>query len=138
MKNYEPAMVDIVMGILGLCGTNKRESWPMLKVYEAFYNMWKENNEPFRELYFSIRGGHPYSKGLEETFFQLGTARLLEVRNPQYSCVLISEQSKMRIKDYLTKVLSEENFQRVSKLSEKFREQMDKILTQEDARICNL
>lgn len=137
MENYKPAMVDIIMGILGLYKVNEKESWPVLKVYEAFYNMWIENKKQFNELYFSTRGGSHYSKGLEEIFFQLGTSRLLEVRNPEYSCVLLSEQSKNRIRDYLTKVLSDKDLNMISQLSENFRKQITSIITPEDANICN-
>ena len=71
------------------------------KVYDVFYEMWSNKEECPREIYFSIRGGYHYSKKLEETFFQLGTSRLLEVRNPEYSSVLLSKESKTRIKNYL-------------------------------------
>ena len=70
-------------------------------------------------------------------FFQLGTARLLEVRNPAYSCFLLAEQSKNRIKDYLSRVLSEEDLEKVSNLSKDFRDQIKGVLTTEDVSVCN-
>ena len=137
MENYKPAMVDIIMGILGLTEVKENESWPTLKVYEAFYNMCKKERELSCGLYFSVRGDYHYSKELEEIFFQLGTARLLEVRNPAYSCFLLAEQSKNRIKDYLSRVLSEEDLEKVSNLSKDFRDQIKGVLTTEDVSVCN-
>ncbi len=136
MGNYKPVTVDNVMGILGLYNTEKDESWPISKVYDAFYEMWNNKEECLGEIYFSIRGGYHYSKKLEETFFQLGTSRLLEVRNPEYSCVLLSKESKTRIKNYLKEVLSPEDFNKLSTLSEHFRKQIEKVLTKEDVDVC--
>lgn len=136
MGDYKPVTVDNVMGILGLYHPEEDESWPISKVYDVFYEMWSDKDECPREIYFSIRGGYHYSKKLEETFFQLGTSRLLEVRNPEYSSVLLSKESKTRIKNYLKGVLSPEDFDKISTLSEQFREQMKKVLAQKDVDVC--
>jgi hypothetical protein len=133
---YNPKLGAYVMATLGLSNLTNDESWPILKVYEAFSKVAAISPEIFGDLYFSIKGGHLYSKELEELLFQMGTARLLEVRNPEYGCYLINAKAKDAIKQYLEGHLLADELKEAEKLANQFRVKIKDLLSEENGQFC--
>lgn len=138
MAKYGPVAGDIVMGIIGLSNISKCESWPILRIYDAFFAIKDSNVELKKELYFTIKGGQRYSRKLEEIFFQLGTTKLLEIRNPEYNYVLISPDSKKRIKEYLKNNINKESYESILNLSKKFRKEIASSMTRNEINACKV